>query len=201
MAEDGDGIDNIIIFSTSDNIRHLSESEKLHVDGTFQTCPKLFYQIFTQRSMILSKAIPICILSSSWKSRSVYLRAFELLKQKCRILGHILSPAEILSDFDLAIIQAIELTFPASEVNGRFFHFTQAINRKIIKLGLQIAYREDASFSSFVRQKVALAFVPVVNVRLDWQEVKATAPNLPRVEEFITYFEETWLVGNFSLNL
>ena len=30
---------------------------------------------------------------------------------------------------------------------------------------------------------------------------KATAPNLPRVEEFITYFEETWLVGIFSLNL
>ena len=40
-----------------------------------------------------------------------------------------------------------------------------------------------------------------VNVRLAWQEVKATAANLPRVEEFITYFEETWLVGIFSLNL
>ena len=29
---------------------------------------------------------------------------------------------------------------------------------------------------------------------------KATAPNLPRVEEFITYFEETWLAGIFSTN-
>ena len=64
-----------------------------------------------------------------------------------------------------------------------------------------VAYREDASSCCFIRQTIALAFVPVRNVRLAWLEVKATAPNLHRVDEFITYFEETWLVENFSLCL
>ena len=64
MAEDGDGDDKIIIFSTSDNLRHLSESEKIYEDGTFQTCPKLFYQIFTLRSTKYRKQLPFayCIL-------------------------------------------------------------------------------------------------------------------------------------------
>ena len=63
-AEDGDGDDKITIFSTSGNLRHLSKSEKLYVDGTFQTCPRLlsdFYAAFYE----ISKAIPICLLSSS----------------------------------------------------------------------------------------------------------------------------------------
>ena len=67
-----------------------------------------------------------------------------------------MSPAEVLTDFELATIQAIELAFPSTEVKGCFFHFAQALNRKISKLGLQVAYREDATFSRFVRQTVAL---------------------------------------------
>ena len=28
-----------------------------------------------------------------------------------------------------------------------------------------------------------------------------TAPNIPNIDDFITYFEETWLVGNFPPSL
>ena len=98
-----------------------------------------------------------------------------------------MNPTTFLTDFELAIVQAIELTFPTTKVNVCSFHFTQALNLKISKLGLQIAYREDVSFFRFVRQTIALAFVPVRNVRLVWREVKATAPNLQRVDEFISY--------------
>ena len=201
MIEDGEGDDKIIIFSTSVNLRHLSKSKKIYVDGTFQTCPQLFYQIFTLHSMTYGKQFPFAYCLLPGKSRTIYLRAFELIKQKSHELGYIMNPTAFLTDFELAIIQAIELTFPTTEVNGCFFHFTQALNRKISKLGLQIAYREDVSFFRFVRQTIALAFVPVRNVRLVWREVKATAPNLQRVDEFISYFEETWLVGNFPLDL
>lgn len=51
-----------------------------------------------------------------------------------------MSPAEVLTDFELTIIQAIELAFPTMEVKGYFFHFAQAFNRKIATLGLQVAY-------------------------------------------------------------
>ena len=49
MAEDGEGSNKLIIFSTTrlGNIRNLAEADKVFMDRTFQTCPGLFYQIFT----------------------------------------------------------------------------------------------------------------------------------------------------------
>ena len=44
-------------------------------------------------------------------------------------------------------------------------------------------------------------FVPQRFVQLAWQAVKHEAPPLPRVQEFVTYCEETWLVGNYPLPL
>ena len=61
MTEDGEGNDKII-FSTAANLKHISQSEKIYVDGTFQTCPKLFYQIFTLHSMKYGETIPIFLL-------------------------------------------------------------------------------------------------------------------------------------------
>ena len=64
-------------------------------------------------------------------------------------------------------------------------------------MGLQVAYQENQQPNRFVRKTAALAFVPPRFVQLAWQ-VKFEAPELPRVE-FITYYEERWLVENFSL--
>ena len=49
MAEDGEGSNKLIIFSTTrlGNIQNLAEADKVFMDRTFQTCPGLFYQIFT----------------------------------------------------------------------------------------------------------------------------------------------------------
>ena len=121
MTGDGEGNDKIIIFSTAANLKHLSQSDKIYVDGTFQTCPKLFYQIFTLHSMKHGKQFQFAYCLVPGKSHGIYLRAFELVKQKSRTLECIMSPAEILTDFELAIIKAIELTFPSSQVNGCFF--------------------------------------------------------------------------------
>ena len=65
--------------------------------------------------------------------------------------------------------------------------------RKFQNIGLQVAYREDANVNRFLRRTAALAFVPIRFVRLAWQAIKVAAPQLPRIQEFIRYFEDTWL--------
>ena len=47
MAEDGQEEDKVIVFATDANIKLLCEAQTIYVDGTFQTCPSLFYQVFT----------------------------------------------------------------------------------------------------------------------------------------------------------
>ena len=52
-----------------------------------------------------------------------------------------------------------------------------------------------------MRKTAALAFVPRRYVQLAWQAVKAKAPQLPRIQEFMAYYEMTWLVGSYPLPL
>ena len=82
-----------------------------------------------------------------------------------------------------------------------YYRFSQALMRKFQNIGLQVAYREDANVNRFLRRTAALAFVPVRFVRLAWQAIKVSAPQLPCIQEFIRYFEDTWLVGNFPLTM
>ena len=42
MTEDGND-NNIILFTTDENIKLLAEAETIYVDGTFRTCPTLFF--------------------------------------------------------------------------------------------------------------------------------------------------------------
>ena len=201
LVEDGQGDDKIIIFATQYNLELLSQAEKIYVDGTFQICPRLFYQIFSLHAFKNGRQFPLVYCLLPGKSRAVYLRALEIIKQKSEDLGYTLAPAEVLTDFELAIIQAVELTFPTTEVKGCFFHFAQALNRKIATLGLQCAYRQNPDVSKFVRKTVALAFVPQRFVRIAWHGIKIQVPNVEKMDEFVTYFEETWLVGNFGPRL
>ena len=46
LAESG-AEDKIILLGTQFHLHHLAEAEYLHVDGTFETCPCPFYQIFS----------------------------------------------------------------------------------------------------------------------------------------------------------
>ena len=151
LAEDGDGDNKIIIFSTDANIRHLSEADKIYVDGTFQTCPRLFYQIFTVHAFINGKQFPLVYCLLPGKSRAIYQRTLEIIERKAEELGLELHPDEVLTDFELATIQGIELAFPTTEEKGCLFHFAQALNQKISTLGLQVAYQEDQAVSIFDR--------------------------------------------------
>ena len=54
-----------------------------------------------------------------------------------------LKPKTILSDFELSIIQAAQLTFPMAALRGCYFHFCQCLIRKVQCLGLQTNKREN----------------------------------------------------------
>ena len=72
--------------------------------------------------------------------------------------------------------------------------------RRVQRLCLQVQYQDDAVLRSFIKKVAALAFVPPCFVRVAWQAIKAEAPTASHFQEFLDYFEETWLTGNFHLN-
>ena len=184
MVEDGED-KKMVIFATDDNIRVQVKAETVFVDGTFHTCPQLVYQIFTLHAFKNGQQFRLAYCLLPDKSRDTYQRTFGLLKEKAEELSLDFSPVVVLSDFELAIIRAAELSFPTADIKGCYYRYCQCLNRKIQQIGFQVAYREDQNLNRFVRKTAALAFVlafvPRRYVRLAWQAVKAEAPQLPRI--------------------
>jgi len=72
----------------------------------------------------------------------------------------------VLSDFELAIINAAEAKLPQSDPKLCLFHLGQSVWRRVANAGLQTAYNDpdDRSIRKGVQQLVSLAFVPVEDV-------------------------------------
>ena len=81
--------------------------------------------------------------------------------------------------------------FVSSLKKGCFFHFSQAIFRKIQSLGLQVRYKDDEDFAHTVRMLTALAFVPEPDVIIAFEAVSEDFPL--HGQAVIYYFEDTYI--------
>ncbi|KAF9421706.1 hypothetical protein HW555_002387, partial [Spodoptera exigua] len=82
----------ILLFGTSENIRLLQLSPFWILDGTFRTCPTLFYQIYTVHGLIgvhdtMQKVVPLVFGLLSNKNERIYCLIFELLKSRASQFG------------------------------------------------------------------------------------------------------------------
>ena len=78
-----DGSDRISIFSTSRFFNFLCESEIWLVDGTFKTCPKLFYQLLIIHGNLPQDryvSYPLLFVLMSGKSINMYDKALGMIK-------------------------------------------------------------------------------------------------------------------------
>ncbi|XP_025192275.1 uncharacterized protein LOC112592439 [Melanaphis sacchari] len=120
---------NIIGFSCDSNLKVLREMKTVFIDGTFKSCPKLFYQLFTVHGVKNNHYVPLVFFLLPNKTSDTYTKAF-------RLIQNYLSPDKIYADFERAIHVAISEVWPLAQLKGCRFHLGQAWWRKIQQLGL-----------------------------------------------------------------
>lgn len=156
---------NIIIFSTTSNLELLCKSEKIFVDGTFKSCPKFFYQIFTLIGFINNVYIPLVFSLLPGKTKVMYTQLFEHIQYQCRnLIGKQFSPIEILADFESAIHGAIEDMWPNTTRRGCRFHLGQSWWKRMQNVGLAKIYQEKSEESDFLKCFFGLPFLHPDNV-------------------------------------
>ncbi len=125
--------------------------DTLNADGTFNICPRLFYQILTIHAFKHGKQFPLAYFLLPGESREVCNIAFALLHEAAQ--RHLpIQPTRVMTDFEKALLQSISINFPTATVKGCFYHFAQAIWRKIQQFGLQINYQEEEEIRKFFRK-------------------------------------------------
>jgi len=120
----------IIVFSTRENLRKLGKSKTWYSDGTFKVCPSSFAQIFTIHGLVKKIAFPFVYALLPNKEQASYQRVFQVLKDASANFNTPLpEPETLISDFELAIINAGIAEYPHATVRLCFFHFGQSAYR------------------------------------------------------------------------
>ncbi|XP_067679751.1 uncharacterized protein [Haliotis asinina] len=136
------------------------------------------------------------------RQQTTYTRIFTLLKTEVQqMFNRPLAPATVQTDFEMAAIRATETEFPAADVKGCFFHYTQAIWRKTQDLGLAVPYKEDPQIQSWIRRAAGLPLLPLPDVQYAWMETMDATPEVARSQEFNDYMVTTWIDARFPLRL
>jgi hypothetical protein len=144
-----DDADRILIFASDDNLDLLIRHRHWLADGTFKCAPAVFYQLFPLHVYIEGSVVPAVYALLPNKTQQTYqqmLLEFSKLRQ--------FNPESIVTDFERATINAVQIVFPNVSQSACFYHFSQCIYRQVQQHGLQTDYTEE-DFSLFVRMLTA----------------------------------------------
>ncbi|CAG8806858.1 39023_t:CDS:2, partial [Gigaspora margarita] len=134
----------ILIFTTVDNIRHLNRSTFWVMDGTFQTVPNMFRQLCTIHRCVgrskNSRVLPLVFCLMTSKLEEFYRRLFEELIDFGEEHNINLDPYIVLTNFEAAAINSVQLEFDDVQGKSCYFHFSQYIYRKVQAYGLASRY-------------------------------------------------------------
>ena len=87
FADDGKA-DQILMFTTVQNLTNLVSADIIYGDGTFYTSPTQFTQLYTLHAMVDDVMYPLDLGLLRGKSEEIYDRYFNLLKTTCQQHHH-----------------------------------------------------------------------------------------------------------------
>ncbi|OWZ07807.1 hypothetical protein PHMEG_00019759 [Phytophthora megakarya] len=173
----------------------------LFFDGTFRCVPIEFKQcmVLMVHDQTSELFVPIYFVLCSSKGKEMYC---DVLEQIYRDTSKKLQPCDVVCDFELPLINAIETKYPSAEVIGCLFHFKQAVRRR-----MKITYSIPNAEIRIATEKGVLDILTVIDLELVPRQgirwVKRTIRTRcdaagivytrSKWRVFWGYFRETWL--------
>lgn len=198
INENADDEERFIMFYTVKDLERLCNSRIMLGDGTFKVVPNMFYQLYTFHGVVNGYTFPLVYCVCTNKSENLYRRILMRLFLHAGECNFDLNPQIILSDFELAFMNAARATFVNSSIKGCLFHFTQAIWKKTVVLGLKQQYKDDPATKNVVLEFLALPFVPVADIETVFDAIVATIQDNDEHEKLFDladYIENTYIRG------
>ncbi|KRZ15066.1 hypothetical protein T11_8939, partial [Trichinella zimbabwensis] len=182
----------ILIFCTEENLSILSEHSVWSMDGTFKIVPEWYQQMFTIHVFIAGKLVPLVYCLTVRKDLSTYREIFDnLILKAAALAGVVLQPQTVICDFETALIPALQGTFPGVQIQGCYFHFCQAVLRKVTDLGMRTSYIHEAATKKKVKMLLATAFLPLHDVPAAVELLGRDATG--SVAALFNYFRAEWM--------
>ncbi|KRY25334.1 hypothetical protein T01_6361, partial [Trichinella spiralis] len=181
----------ILVFARGSNIRLLAASRTWGMEDTFNIVPQWYQQLHTIHAFLAGKLVPAVYCLCTGKDIATYGFIFQALIDKAAVLEVDLNRDTIICDFETALMPAIQDYFPNTRVQGCYFHFCQAVHRKVSELGQKTRYHQREETRRKIRMLLATAFLPVPHVNTGVSLLEAgTTGNLLALFQ---YFRQEWM--------
>ena len=157
---------NIVCIYDPKAIGYIEDTQELFGDGTFRSCPKEFYQIYTIIAHKNGNYIPVAFFLLPGKSMEIYIAMFQMFQK----IYFQVNGAQILNkilhlDFEKAAHDAAKNTLTGITVKGCLFHLKQNWFRKIQELGLASDYKDpESEVGTFLKLTFGLPFLDYLEI-------------------------------------
>lgn len=167
------------------------------MDGTFKTVPNLFYQLYTIHAPVGQlHSVPLVYVLMTSKKEELYKLMLQELSDFAAENHIELCPEVIITDLELAAINASKHEFPTTTNKACNFHLGQCIWRKIQSLGYASRYGTDEDFNLKLRHLLALAFLPSNEIPDAFDLLKSLL--IPDASELLDWFEQNYVYGRIK---
>jgi hypothetical protein len=123
----------------------------------------------------------------------MYRELFKEMNEFSTNLNVELHPDFILTDFELASMNALSAEFPGVENKGCNFHLCKSVWRLVQNFGLAGLYGTDNVFSVMVGHLPALSFLLATDITQAFDALKLIMPI--EADRLVKYFENTYIRG------
>ena len=176
----------ISIFATDENLRKLQECGTVYMDGTFKVCPRPYQQVFEVFGDFQGHVVPLVHVLMENRTTGDYRQVLGFLKRAVRrVSHHRWRPQTVVCDYEQALHAAIETELPTSQISGCYFHFNQALWRKIQELRLAGDYRQSWRLRGHVRKVMALGYLPLQLMRINFANLMAAGRTTRLINRYV----------------
>lgn len=192
----------IIGFTSNVLIRHLADCTRIQFDGTFDSVPEIFAQLYILHGKVMGTWQPLVFTLLPSKDQATYQRLWQEIHNQVRIVtNRTMLTNYALGDFEVGALNSVLREWPNLRppvLKGCLFHYNQAVLRKAKQLGLWIPYREDNEVKTMVRHLMALPLMPPHEMDEVWLLITANAPgpdhpNHQHCNNLLDYMVTTWV--------
>ncbi|CAF3627904.1 unnamed protein product [Rotaria sp. Silwood1] len=136
-------------------------------------------------------SFPCVFVLLTGRSNPMYKDVFKQLEEEAKRLQMNFLPDQITTDFEKALVKPLQKQFPNARHIGCFYHYTQAIYRKIQNLGLSNIYKDDVNVRNMCRRLMALPLLPLNEVEFAFEELTEQRPDV--LMPLFEYFDNFWM--------
>lgn len=127
------------------------------------------------------------------KNTESYSRVFRFIEEKLLKL----EPAEFITDFEGGMRKAVEECYPHTRLRGCWYHYSAALRKRLLYLGLNKLIKNDDNARSIKKMTMSLPLLPEEDFMQGYNHIRGLADKWKlskKFSSFFAYFDQYWIL-------